>query len=111
MINCEKCSKKFNTNWHLQRHYNKKRPCKEVPEKTKCSMGDNSTSVVTCECCCEDFSTMEQFRQHLINCKELQSEVKRLKEVYGCVYDYVHKFIGQCLDEAVEKGEVDQLFK
>ncbi len=109
MINCEKCEKVFKTNWHLQRHLSKKRPCKsnkhnESSNKHNESLNKHNESLnkhneslnkhnesskkhnethKSCEYCNKTFTTTQGLSRHLQSCKEKNDAVRYLEIQLG----------------------------
>ena len=94
MFCCNKCCKGFNTNWQLQRHYGKKRPCEKVPAKELVSPQETPISPqetpispqetpIKCEYCCQEFSRVDNFNRHEAVCKERQCVVRHLEVQLG----------------------------
>lgn len=78
MIICEHCGMEFQTQWHLQRHTNKKKPCAST---------DKSYSIICnksiqCKFCNEIFKRKYNRDKHEVSCKE-NNRIRHLEMKLG----------------------------
>ena len=90
MVNCNNCDKYFKTNWHLQRHINKKIHCikkkpkdpekkPKDPEKKPKDPIEKSKNPNNCNWCKKLFTTKNILQKHLKTCKMKNDEIRNLE--------------------------------
>ena len=97
MFPCENCEKQFKTNWHLQRHLNKKIPCIDKTKfdylgtkidysKTKNDYPETKNDYLICKYCNNTFSRVHYKNKHEETCKMKDDHVRNLEIQLGISY-------------------------
>ena len=97
MFCCNKCDKSFKTNWQLQRHYSKKRPCQQVPQNSyqnpqneyfvpqnEYFVPQNEYQIpqneyLNCKFCNKEFSRNDNLKRHEDQCKDKDDHVRNME--------------------------------
>ena len=94
MFPCERCTKAFNTNWQLQRHYSRRTPCNPstpaiTPNATPIGENiENTTNVQNLKCiyCLKQLSRIDHLNTHMGICNEKNDAVRILEMKLGIDY-------------------------
>tara|TARA_B100001971_G_scaffold23671_1_gene18413 strand:- start:2446 stop:3429 length:984 start_codon:yes stop_codon:yes gene_type:complete len=116
LFKCNKCEKEFKRKWDLERHLNKKNPCKKIIQDIQKNdeLIEKDEKPYGCDFCKRSYKHKYHMNRHLKTCKEKQKEEQKEKDEkpYGCDFckrSYKHKYnLTKHLKTCKEKQKEEQ---
>ena len=95
LFKCNKCEKEFKRKWDLERHLNKKNPCKKIIQDIQKNdeLIEKDEKPYGCDFCKRSYKHKYHMNRHLKTCKEKQKEEQKEKDEKQQEFDLVNSKI------------------
>ena len=95
LFKCNKCEKEFKRKWDLERHLNKKNPCKKIIQDIQKNdeLIEKDEKPYGCDFCKRSYKHKYNLTKHLKTCKEKQKEEQKEKDEKQQEFDLVNSKI------------------